>query len=60
MELNIPYKVRAAIYVLNLIGAPFVAYALAKGWIGQLEVNLWAAELTAVLAMAGLNVSKKG
>lgn len=57
MKYNIPYRVRAAIYGLNVLGSPVMAYLLAKNVIGTLEVGLWAAEMTAVFAMAGLNVS---
>lgn len=53
---NVAKKLRITIYVLNVLGTPFIAYALAKGWIGELEVQLWAAEVTAMAAMAGLNV----
>lgn len=53
---NVAKKLRITIYVLNVLGTPFVAYALAKSWIGELEVQLWAAEVTAMAAMAGLNV----
>jgi hypothetical protein len=35
-----------------------MAYLLAKNIIGTLEVGLWAAEMTAVFALAGLNVTK--
>jgi hypothetical protein len=55
MTLNPPRKVRAAIYVANLIGTPVVAYLLAKGYIGNLELSLWGAEATAAFALAGLN-----
>ena len=55
MTLNPPRRVRAALYVVNMIGTPVVAYALAKGWIGTLEVTLWGAEATAAFGLAGLN-----
>lgn len=58
MTLNIPYKVRAVLYIVNAVGSPVMAYLLAKGFIGTLEVGLWAAEMTAVFALAGLNVVK--
>lgn len=57
MQFNPPNKVRAAIYIGTALGTPLVAYLLSKGVVGELEMNLWAAEVTAVLAMAGLNVS---
>ena len=55
MNLNPPRRVRAALYVANLIGTPVVAYALAKGWIGTLEVTLWSAEAAVTFGLAGLN-----
>lgn len=59
MKLNVPPKVRAALYVLTALGTPLIAYLFAKGFIGELEVTLWAAEVTAVNALAALNVSDK-
>lgn len=56
VRVNVAKKLRIAIYVLNVLGTPLIAYALAKGWIGELEVQLWATEVTAMAAMAGLNV----
>lgn len=58
MTVNLPYKVRALLYVANAVGGPVMAYLLARGVIGTLEVTLWAAEMTAVFALAGLNVTK--
>jgi len=58
MTLNPSRRIRAALYVANMIGTPVVAYALAKGWIGTLEVTLWSAEATATFALAGLNTPK--
>lgn len=58
MTVNLPYKVRAALYIINAVGSPVMAYLLAKAVIGTLEVGLWAAEMTAVFALAGLNVTK--
>jgi hypothetical protein len=59
MKFNPPARVRAAAYILTAVGTPLVAYLLAKGIIGELEMNLWAAEVTAVMAMAGLNTANK-
>lgn len=58
MTINFPYKVRAAIYIANMIGSPVMAYLLDRGVIGTKEVALWAAEMVAVFALAGLNVKK--
>jgi hypothetical protein len=57
MRINLSRRHRLAIYVLNVIGTPVIVYAKAKGWIGDLEVALWSAEVAAAFALAGLNVS---
>jgi hypothetical protein len=57
MRINFPPRVRAAIYIFTAVSSPVVGYLLAKGLIGELEMTLWLAEVTAVTAMAGLNVS---
>lgn len=57
MTVTIPRAFRLALYLLNVLGTPVVVYARAKGWIGDLELALWGAEVAAVMALAGLNVS---
>ncbi len=57
MTVNLPRRLRLALYLLNVCGTPVVVYALAKGWIGQLELTLWGAEVTAAMTLAGLNVA---
>lgn len=59
MTFNPPSKVRAALYILTALGTPVVFYLKAKGVIGDLELNLWGAEITAIGIMAGLNVVTK-
>lgn len=59
MKLNVPPRVRAGLYVLTALGTPLMAYLFARSFIGELEVALWAAEVTAVNALAALNVSDK-
>ena len=56
MTVNLPPRVRLAIFMLNLLGTPVIVYALAKGWIGELELTLWGGEVAAAFALAGLNV----
>jgi hypothetical protein len=56
MTFNIPPKVRIALYILTIIGTPVMAYLKAKGIVGDLEINLWSAEVVAVAGMAALNV----
>jgi hypothetical protein len=57
MTLNVPYKIRAGLYILTALGTPLIAYLAAKNYIGDLEVVLWSAEVTVVSAMAALNTS---
>lgn len=54
MTLNIPPKIRAAIYILTALGTPVMTYLLAKEVIGTLEMALWSAEVTVVTTMAAL------
>ncbi len=60
MKLNLPPKVRAGIYALNVLGTPVMAYLLVIGVIGKNEVALWAAEMTAAYALAALNTDVQG
>lgn len=57
MTINIPYKIRAGLYILITLGTPVVAYLLAKDVIGTLEVGLWGGLTSAVTAMAALNTA---
>ncbi len=56
MNFNIPYRIRAVLYILTGMASPVVTYLLAKGVIGTLEMALWAAEVTFVSALAAFNV----
>lgn len=56
MKINIPASVRIALYVLTLLGAPVVVYLRARGIIGDLELALWGAEVSAVSALAAFHV----
>lgn len=58
MKLNIPYRVRAGIYILTAVGTPVVAYLSAIHIIGDLEVTLWSAEVAVASGLAVLNISK--
>ena len=57
MRFNLPAKARVIIYILTALGAPVMAYLFAKGIVGELEVGLFSALVTAVNGMAALNVS---
>ena len=56
MNLNPPYKVRAFLYVILMLGSPIVMYLQTVHRIGESEVNLWLTLSTAIALMAGLNV----
>jgi hypothetical protein len=58
MKLNVPYQVRAGIYLATAVGTPLVAYLAAKSIIGDLEVTLWSAEVVVATGLAALNISK--
>ena len=55
MTINVPYRIRAALYILTSIGTPVIAYLFAKDILGELEVALWSAEVTVVSALAAFN-----
>lgn len=57
MRFNIPNKVRAIIYIVTALSTPVVAYLFARGILGELELTLFGALVTAVTAMASLNVT---
>lgn len=56
MTINIPAKIRTALYILTVLAAPLVAYFNETGAIGENEITLFAAYVTAIAAMAGFNV----
>jgi len=58
MNINLPYKVRASIYIANALLSPIVGYLVASKIIGADLAGLWAAEITAAFVLAGLNVKK--
>lgn len=57
MKINVPFRVRVALYLANVLGTPVVVYLRAKGFIGDLELTLWGAEIAAAFVVAGLNAS---
>ena len=57
MQINLPPKVRLALYVLTALGTPVVAYLFAKGHLGELEVALWSAEVSVVSVLAAFNTT---
>ena len=59
MEINLPYKVRAALYIFTAVGTPIVAWLHTIGAIGIDVVNLWSAEVVVVGLLAAFNTKKK-
>lgn len=55
MVLNVPYRIRAALYVFTAIGSPIITYLALKNYIGDMEVGLWLAEVTVISGMAAFN-----
>jgi hypothetical protein len=56
MKIAVPPALRVVLYVLTLLGAPVVVYLRARGIIGDLELALWGAEVSAVSALAAFHV----
>ena len=59
MKLNPPAKVRVVLYIVMALSAPVVVYLRSKGYIGDLEVTLYAGLVTVVNGLAAFNVSDK-
>ena len=59
MKVNIPDNIRTALYVLTVLLSPLVGYLAVTGHIGDNEVALFSAYVTAIAALAGLNVPAK-
>jgi hypothetical protein len=57
VTVNLPARVRRALYAATALGTPVVAYLQVKGVIGDAETVLWAAEVTVVSALAGFNTN---
>lgn len=57
LALNPPRGVRVALYVVTVVGTPFVAYLNAKGILDADAVTLWSAEVAVAGSLAALNVT---
>jgi hypothetical protein len=57
MNINLPSKVRAALYILVVLGSPVVGYLSVTEVLGTAEVALWSALTTAIAGLAALNVT---
>lgn len=58
MNLNPSSKVRLVIYLTSGVGSLVVAYLQAKGYIGEVEVSLWAGVVALVNGLSAYNASK--
>lgn len=50
--INIPPKVRFALYLIGVIGAVLVQYAIDKSWFGEAEMRLWSGIAAVLFALA--------
>jgi hypothetical protein len=59
MRVNLPDRVRVALYVITALGSPVIAVLTSAdvSILPQWVATLWTAEVTAVTAMAALNVT---
>jgi hypothetical protein len=57
MTINLPTKVRQAIYIVSGITSPLVAYLSVTGSISEPQVALYASIMTFVTGLAVVNVS---
>lgn len=58
MTINLPYKVRAALYILSGLTAPVIIYLSALDIIGAAEVALYAGVMGFVSIVAAFNLSE--
>lgn len=57
MQVNLPPKVRLALYIATAVLTPVVGYLFDKGHIGQQELALWGAEVTVISILAAFNTN---
>lgn len=58
MNLNIPAKVRQAIYIVTAVASPVMAYLHQAGTVSDFVFGLFAVVVTAVASLAAVNVNK--
>lgn len=56
MKVVLNPTVRLVLYLLTVLGAPVVVYLRAKNIIGDVELALWGAEVSAVSLLAAFKV----
>lgn len=59
MNINLPPKLRLAIYITNGIGSIIVIYLATKGIVGDPETVAWASYSLFTSGLAGYNVDVK-
>lgn len=55
--INIPPKVRFALYLVGVLGAVLVQYAMDKTWFGEAEMRLWSGVAAVLFALAAAKVN---
>ena len=60
MTITIPAKIRQALYIFTAVGTPVVIYLVAKGFIGEVEMALWSAEVLVVGGLAAYKATPEG
>ena len=58
MNINLPPKLRQAIYVVTAIASPVMAYLNQSGTVSDFVFGLFADVVTAVAGLAAFNVTK--
>ena len=59
MPVNIPPKVRFALYVVSALGSVVAAYLFARGIVGEAETGLWAGVVAIINTISASNVSSQ-
>lgn len=59
MEFNLKPKTRKVIYLINLFVTPLIGLLVSESIIPSVVGALWGMEVSAAMALAGLNVTQK-
>lgn len=55
--INIPPRLRFALYLIGVLGAVAVQYAMDKAWFGEAEMRLWSGVAAVLFALAAAKTS---
>jgi len=58
MTLNLPYQVRAAIYVIVVMGTAILVPLNVAGVVSEVVMSVWTSVAGAASALAALNISR--